>query len=144
MITFRHHSVEKSTPKVIENVEVNDIWTIKSIKCTKGGILKKLLIPEMETKDDEITMTYYFEASLRNKIYPNIKLDLYILNIIVLDSTKRFVRQRMRYYNMYSTEIFDSDKDISILEHLKSLLANKTLDKLFESKLQYERRRTQA
>lgn len=140
MITFKHNSLEKSTPKIIENIEVDDVWLIKTIKCTKGSISKKMRLPEIKMEENESSITYYFEVSLKNKLKPNIKLDLYIIDIVIVSPNRRFVRQRIRYYSLFGTEIFDTDEDIPILEHLKSSLTNKLLGKLFEYQLKNERR----
>jgi hypothetical protein len=136
MITFIRHSIDRPKDKIVENIPVNDKWTIFSCQyaSTGGGIISGLAAREVNAHTNEYAISCNFVVILKHSNSDrDRKLDMYAINILYPDSnTKKVNRQTIRYYTMYSSKSYDNIKgDVSFLTHLKMSLSNGDLDKLF-------------
>jgi hypothetical protein len=135
MITFTRHSIDRPRARTLENVVVDNFWTI--IKCeytpSATSVLRRPSSREANSKPNEMVITHNFTFLLRHGNEPNRKLDMYIINMLYVDvHTKIVNRQNIRYYTMYSSRNYDNvPANISILDHTKERLANKELNSMF-------------
>jgi hypothetical protein len=135
MITFTRHCLDKPKTKLLENIEVSDIWRI--LKCqyasTGSVIMRGIAAREMKAKINETAITHNFTLTLRHTKDPNRKLDLYAINILYTDNLTKIVkRQSIRYYTMYGQKSYeDISGNMMFIDHLKKSLIERDLDKLF-------------
>lgn len=128
MITFKHNTIDYPK-KIVKDIDVNDAWKIDSCTFDDNTYIKTGV--EHIKDRNETAFIYTFRIILTHK-KTNKKSDLYALSVLCFDNqTKQFKNQTIRYYTMYDTKIFKSEKSVPISEHLKMSLNDKSLDSLF-------------